>query len=282
MKGKTYYTGTSYTHHSPPFASKPPSHRPWKDDSHTPVFPTQILYMWKTSLPGRWKDITARPMQHVKGLHQGKRDTLEFLRETQQYIDSIRKPMHGRGGEERTGSPWRRSCSPKEKPVGMQAGSREERRVLEEGKGQVGGLLSSRLSRTETLDSPLFSAREPPTTSETLQRVLTLPASLIEAGFGPAADPSPRDEYLIPSYVHPHSLVPLPKRPPKSRGLQRLCAAEVQSFLTRFERKREAEVAPVARKGMPGWKLKLGTKAARPRTEMVGNRAEMMLEGKQI
>lgn len=282
MKGKTYYTGASNTHQSRPFAPKHPSHRPWKD-SQTPVVLIQILYMWKTSVPGRWKAITDRPMQQVKGLNHSKRDTLEFLRETQQYIDSIRKPIHvSQRGEERIVSPRRKSGSPKGRPVGTQAGSREERLVLEEEKNEVGGLLSSRLSRTNTLDSPIFSAREPPTTSQALQRVLTLPSSLIEAGYGPASNPSPQDDYLIPSYVHPHSLVPLPKRPPKSRLLQRLCAAEVQSFLTRFDRKREAEVAPVAKKGMPGWKLTLGTRSARPRTEMMGNRAEMMLEGRQL
>lgn len=277
MKGKTYYTGASYAHQTHPFAPKHPSHRPWKDDTHSPVAVIQILYMWKTSLPHRWKEMPHRPLQQVKGLNSSKRDTLEFLRETQQYIDSIRKPMPTSTREvERTISPRQRSSSPKVRPVGTQA-----EMTVGEGRIQVGGLMPSRLLRTETLDSPVLSARELPS-SHTLQRVLTLPSSLIEAGFGTSSDPSCHDEHLVHSYLHPHSLIPLPKRPPKSRQLQRLCALEVQSFMSRFDRKREAEVVPAARKGMQGWKLKLGSKTARPKTEALGSRLEMALEGRQI
>lgn len=276
MKGKTYYTGTSHAHQTHPFASKHPSYRPWKDDTNSPVSVTQILYMWKTSLPHHWKQMPHRPLQHVKGANNNKRDTLEFLRETQQYIDSIRKPMPTSAREvERTISPRQRSSSPKTRPTDTQA-------EVGEGRIQVGGLMPSRLLRTETLDSPVMSAREAPTTSHTLQRVLTVPSSLIEAGFGTSSDPSCHEEHVVHSYLRPHSLVPLPKRPPKSRQLQRLCALEVQSFMSRFDRKREAEVVPAARKGMQGWKLKLGSKTARPRTETQGSRLEMALEGKQI
>lgn len=46
--------------------------------------------MWNSAIPRSWKELTPRPFLNLK--HK-KRDTLQFLVETQKYIHRIRKPL---------------------------------------------------------------------------------------------------------------------------------------------------------------------------------------------
>lgn len=46
--------------------------------------------MWNSAIPRSWKELTPRPFLSLK---DRKRDTLQFLVETQKYIHRIRKPL---------------------------------------------------------------------------------------------------------------------------------------------------------------------------------------------
>lgn len=52
----------------------------------------QLTYMWPSSVPKLWKLVSDGPPKRVYGRF-GRRDTLEFLCETQKYIAKICKPM---------------------------------------------------------------------------------------------------------------------------------------------------------------------------------------------
>ena len=66
------------------------SKRPWKStDASAPVLIMQIPYLWKTSIPYKWPELTSRPVQQVMGLYRDKRDTMEFIIEKQKLIHQI-------------------------------------------------------------------------------------------------------------------------------------------------------------------------------------------------
>ena len=76
-----------------PTTDPPLRNRPWDSNADTPVRPTQLYFIWPSSIPSRWRSITTRPMLKITGSGQEARSTMDFLRETQKYINQIRKPV---------------------------------------------------------------------------------------------------------------------------------------------------------------------------------------------
>lgn len=90
MKARSYYVTHSYNSSTEPFSET--RIRPWEDQSSHPVLVTQYYYMWSTSVPRSWRVISPRPFRRIKGEKRFKRGTLDFLKETQKYINTITKP----------------------------------------------------------------------------------------------------------------------------------------------------------------------------------------------
>ena len=55
--------------------------------------PLHIRYIWPNSIPETWKKIIDRKNISITQVDKGERKTLEFLKETQQYINHITKPI---------------------------------------------------------------------------------------------------------------------------------------------------------------------------------------------
>ena len=195
--------------------------------------------------------MSSRPVRRIKGSY-GKRDTMEFLRETLRYIDKIRKPFSG--DEEILGvtkpSPGMRSLSPP-----STAGSAADR-----GKSAraVDSVLTSPITLTSTPVSRIASptASPPPiafkrplkkhrgkTASLTVRPGIVLPCAY------------PAKQYLVNSYLVPHSLVHRLNSQGGDRPKRRAKSPELEEFLTRFDRKPCATVASPSSRALPGWKL---------------------------
>lgn len=246
----------------------------WKDQSLEPVWSRQILYMWKTSLPSQWSQICARPLHQIKGQYSLKRDTLEFLKETQRYIATIRKPLA-----------YSHPHLPRQSPVShthLPAPRLKTAEIPEKDKKPLGGVVSIGTGmRSDSLAT--LPRRESQLRISTevgkLHRVRSQGLAVVEASLSPAGDTN----YAISSYLPPHSLVPTSRRKTHtSRPASRLVSSEVASFLSRFERKHEAEVAPIATKKLPGWKLRLGYRPEKEKCKTDRCARGFQLEGKQI
>jgi hypothetical protein len=69
-----------------PFRTPSPSH------SKNLNSQTTIRYIWQDSIPDSWKKIIEKKGISLLRIEKNDRSTLEFLKETQQYINFIRKP----------------------------------------------------------------------------------------------------------------------------------------------------------------------------------------------
>lgn len=75
--------------HQSPFSS--PSPKP--NYSHEFNRSSTIRYIWPNSIPESWKKIIKKNQISILQIHKSDRKTLEFLKETQQYIQHITKPI---------------------------------------------------------------------------------------------------------------------------------------------------------------------------------------------
>lgn len=62
-----------------------------KSKPQTPVFPSQLKYIWDSSISQKWVDLAGQSRFQKIGKHQG-RSTMDFLLKTQKYIYNIYKP----------------------------------------------------------------------------------------------------------------------------------------------------------------------------------------------
>lgn len=201
--------------------------------------------MWRSSIPRNWSSISSRPARRIKGSSYGKRDTLEFLRETQQYIDTIRKPI--RGEEEILGvdkspspRPILRSKSPSVSPVPMKDGPP----------------LDTQLASPFTMTSTPVSRAQSPSGSPKL-----LLFTRTAKKHTPKAGSLGSERQLIRRFPFKHSIQLVPHSLQKrtfrttNKSKRRVESPELVEFLTRFDRKQCAtEAAPVSH-ALPGWKL---------------------------
>ena len=251
MKGKTYFSIAAGPREMEPIEKNKVPIRPWREDPKKPVSTKQVLYLWRSSIPRNWTAISDRPTQMIKGRFHNKRDTMEFLRETQRYIDYIRKPILGDEeilginppGTSRT---KRRSAS----PMGD----------IGKGKGEV--------LAAQGTNSPIGSATPAPFVRRSrphLTRQFALPSTRIEPGFFTPEHQTQREDYVVNTYMYPRSLVRTGKKPPRHH--RKFGSMEIEEFLNRFEQKQEpGEALPVC-KGLTGWKLTVGSKTMRARSQ---------------
>lgn len=219
--------------------------------------------MWRSSIPRNWSSISSRPARRIKGSY-GKRDTMEFLRETLRYIDTIRKPISGDeeilGVTKPRNSPRLRSLSPPSTAASAADRGKSNR--------AVDSVLASPITLTSTPVSRIASptASPPPisfkcplkkhrgkTASLTVRPGITLPGTY------------PAKQYLVNSYLIPHSLVHRVNSQGGNRPKRRAKSPDLEEFLTRFDRKPCATVASPSNRAMPGWKL-TGPRACSPQS----------------
>ena len=262
MKGKTYFTIAGGVREMEPIEKNRVALRPWREDPKKPVGPRQVMYMWKSSIPRNWSAISDRPTRMIRGKYHRKRDTMEFLRETQRYIDYICKPIQG--DEEilgidppGTSRSKRRSAS----PMGDTGKGKGERLEVLAGQVKTGQRTSSPV--TCSTPTPFISRSRPQ-----LPRQFALPSTRIEAGFYTPDSRTQREDYVVNTYMYPRSLIPTGKKPPRHH--KRFGSMAMEEFLNRFEQKQEpGEALPVS-KGLTGWKLTIGSRTMRARSQSNG------------
>lgn len=210
--------------------------------------------MWRSSIPRNWSAISDRPTRLIRGKNHLKRDTMEFLRETQRYIDYICKPFKG-----------------DEEILGLEAPgtSRGKRRVASplgsavKGKEVVSGDRTPAAEIMKTAATPVLSSSPAPYQRRSLTRQLTLPRTRVEPGF---YTPEPaQEEYLTTAYLFPRPLIPSGKKPPRRRN--KFGSMDIEVFLNRFDHKQEPDEAQPVSKGLTGWKLTLGSRGIRVRSQ---------------
>ena len=219
--------------------------------------------MWRTSIPKNWNSISSRPAYRIKG-RLGKRDTMEFLKETQRYIDLIRKPMVGDeeilGISKAATSPRLRSVSPpasgdRQRPPSFQ----QERQEL----GSAVVLVNPPFSPLAS--SPVSPCSSPPSESVLkpltgqMKRTASMPMCLTEPGSAFPSPETPQKDYIVTAYVRPHMLIAKTRKEKKDRP-RRTKSPEMEEFLNRFDRKPTANVAPPVCRGLPGWKLTISSR----------------------
>lgn len=193
---------------------------------------------------------------------------MEFLRETQRYIDFIRKPISGEDeilGIDKQQGIRKRSASvahlptPRPKTMGPSPTARDAFHT------PTNHHLTITFSRQTSQPSSPARERSPPESRERMKRVLSLPMCVVEAGFGINPESQGKEEILMQANIHPRALVPKSKkshRPPH----QRLRSMQIEQFLSRFDQRPEPDLATPVTRGLVGWKLTTGSKSARALT----------------
>lgn len=155
--------------------------------------------MWSTSVPSTWRAISPRPFRRVQGEKRFKRDTLDFLKETQKYINTITKPIVDQslvdGGTATTAQP-----------------SSEDAKLQDtRGNKPLSAVQSPHSSFSKDFVSP---------------RVASLPRLLSQAGIG-------KDRSC---FVQIHTLVPFSsQKPRRSHNASKFLQTEVMQYVRRFD-----------------------------------------------
>jgi len=155
--------------------------------------------MWATSVSSTWRAISPRPFRRVQGEKKFKRGTLDFLKETQKYINTIRKPIVDQslveGGTVATAHP-----------------SNEDAKLQETRRNKpLSAVQSPHSSFSKEIASP---------------RVASLPRLLSLAGVG-------KDRSCL---VQIHTLVPFSSQKPRhSHNASKFLQTEAMQYVRRFD-----------------------------------------------
>lgn len=158
--------------------------------------------MWSTSVPRSWRVISPRPFRRIKGEKRFKRDTLDFLKETQKYINTITKPTVDQ------------TIIENEAVVGTQL-----QLVTEDGKQQQEKRTLKPLSAIQSPHNSFFKDFSSP-------RGASLPRLLSLAGLG-------KERNCI---VKIHNLVPFSsQKPRRSHNTGKFLQTDVMQYVHRFD-----------------------------------------------
>jgi hypothetical protein len=218
--------------------------RPWASDTCPPR-----VFMWHSSIPETWIKIKgAEAFQHVSQTGANK-NTLEFLKSNQKYINLIADPLS-------------KTPSRMESPAASQMSSKVPSRA-------ASPKLQTQLKAVDlystgfhSLESPSVQIKYPAIEGEEMKSVavFTIPEEKKMSGSSPVLRsfhidiPEKNNEaYLVNQYSLPKLLVG-GKKVSSTKEIN-FRNKTVNTFLKRFEKKDEVVATVIPRKGVNGWKL---------------------------
>ena len=222
----------------------------------------ELIYNWETSIPTKWKKIKGEKyFVSIKKTSRPK-NTMEFIAETQKYIDNISNPyknsLNSQVIKKRTMSlsnkePQKeprplKTTQQKQNPVPKQTTKLTSETKIQQSKPNLlkNSILDSANLQTSKTHHSLSKFHEP------RNSVKLKDFAFVKKDREEQTDTTSTQNYLINKYSFPKGLQCLRRSNTITKSK---LIPPIQEFITRFDHKTKKATPPVIKKGLNGWKL---------------------------